>query len=266
MSELPIRRPAVAGMFYPGDPTLLRRTIQEYLDEATLPAELGAVRAVIAPHAGYIYSGPTAGYAFKALATLAPRNWTVYLLGPAHRVGFKGVALGAYSAYRTPLGDVPIAAERVTDMLTRSQVYVRSPEAHAQEHCLEVEVPFLQMALHDFQMVPMLFGNVDAHLVAAELAENMDEDDLIVVSSDLSHYYPYARARDMDLSLLEALLAEDRSSVERGEACGRIPAVVLMDIARRRQWRPYLLDYRNSGDTAGDRRQVVGYASVAYTE
>ena len=122
------------------------------------------------------------------------------------------------------------------------------------------------MALHDFQIVPMLFGNVDAHLVSADLVENMSEDDLIVVSSDLSHYYPYARARDMDLSLLEALLAEDQSGVASGEACGRIPAVVLMDIARHRRWRPHLLDYRNSGDTAGDRREVVGYASVAYVE
>jgi len=267
MSELPVRRPAVADMFYPGNPISLRRTIQEYVDEATLPKDLGAVRAVIAPHAGYVYSGPVAGYAFKALSTLPARNWTVFLLGPAHRVGFNGVALGGYSAFRTPLGDVPVATDRVADMLVRSRLYTRAPEAHAMEHCLEVEVPFLQVVLPGgFRLVPMLFGNVQPLQVAEDLVDHVGEDDLIVVSSDLSHYYPYAVAQEMDHSLLEALLAGDQMGVLRGEACGRAPVAALMEIARRKQWKPHLLDYRNSGDTAGDKRQVVGYASVAYTD
>ena len=166
MSELPIRQPAVAGQFYPGDPDVLRQSVQKYVDEATLPEGLGPVRAIIAPHAGYVYSGPTAGYAFKALAALPHKEWTVFLLGPAHRAYFGGVALGNYNAFRTPLGDAPIAVDRVAEMLARSPLYTRAPEAHAHEHCLEVEVPFLQVTLPDFRLVPMLFGDVDPREVA----------------------------------------------------------------------------------------------------
>jgi AmmeMemoRadiSam system protein B len=240
--------------------------IQGYVDDATLPQGLGTVRAVIAPHAGYVYSGPIAGYAFKALAGLPPKRWTVFLLGPAHRVALTGVALGGYSAFRTPLGDVAIAVERVSEMLARSRLYTRGSEAHAAEHCLEVQVPFLQMTLSDIELVPMLFGNVDSRQVALELSGHVTEDDLVVVSSDLSHYYPYARAQTMDNSLLDALLAGDQAGVLRGEACGAAPMATAMELAQRSNWTPHLLDYRNSGDTAGDKWQVVGYASVAYVE
>jgi AmmeMemoRadiSam system protein B len=266
MSELPVRRPAVAGQFYPGDPGVLRGQVQKYVAEATLPKDLGAVRAVIAPHAGYVYSGPTAGYAFKALAVLPRKAWTVFLLGPAHRAYFRGVALGEYSAFHTPLGDVPIAVDRVEEMVARSPLYVRAPEAHAPEHCLEVEVPFLQMTLSNFRLVPMLFGDVNPRDVGAELADHVSEDDLIVVSNDLSHFYPYDKAKQLDHSLLDALMAGDETGVLSGEACGRAPVAVLMTIAHRKGWRPHLLDYRTSGDTAGDKWQVVGYGSVAYTE
>lgn len=266
MSELSVRPPVVAGQFYPGDPDVLRRMIQEYVDEATLPEDLGTVRAVIAPHAGYVFSGPTAGYAFKALSPLPQKEWTVFLLGPAHRVPFQGVALGDYSAFRTPLGDAPIAVDRVAETLTRSPLYTRTPEAHAPEHCLEVEVPFLQMTLPDFCLVPMLFGDVDPREVAEELTDHIGEDDLIVVSNDLSHFYPYDEARQLDHALLDALMADDEMGVLRGEACGSAPVTTLMGIARRKSWQPHLLDYRTSGDTAGDKFQVVGYASVVYTD
>jgi len=270
MSELPVRPPAVAGQFYPGAADTLRKMIRGYLDEATVPEGLGPVRAIIAPHAGYIYSGPTAGYAFnalktKALVALPQKSWTVFLLGPAHRAYFRGVALGNHSAFRTPLGNVPIAVDRVAEMLARSPLYTSAPEAHAPEHCLEVQVPFLQMTLPDFRLVPMLFGDVDPREVSAELVDHIGEDDLILVSSDLSHFYPYARAQQLDHALLEALMADDEMGVLRGEACGRAPIVTLMGIARLKGWKPHLLDYRNSGDTAGDKWQVVGYASVAYT-
>ncbi len=269
MSELPVRHPAVAGSFYPGHPDVIQREIRGYVDDATLPQDLGTVRAVIAPHAGYAYSGPTAGFAFKALASLAPQasgERTVFLLGPAHRVYFRGVALGQYSAFRTPLGDAPIAVERVADMLARSQLYTRDARAHVPEHCLEVEVPFLQVMLSGWQLVPMLFGEVDPRQVGEELAAHIGEDDLIVVSSDLSHFLSYDAAQKIDRALLKALLDGDEASVLGGEACGGAPVVTLMDIARRKGWTPHLLDYRNSGDTAGDKRRVVGYASVAYTD
>lgn len=267
MSELPVRRPAVAGQFYPADPTVLRRTVRTYVDGAALPDDLGELHAVIAPHAGYVYSGPTAGYAFKALETRLPdRQWTVFLLGPAHRVPFRGVALGEYSAVRTPLGDVPVDEERVAQMLDRSSLYTRAPMAHAPEHCLEVEVPFLQVTLADFRLVPMLFGDVDPRAVADDLAAHIGEDDLIVVSNDMSHFYTYDEAHKLDNATLEALLAGEEMKVMAGEACGRAPMVALMGIARHKGWQPRLLDYRTSGDTAGDKWQVVGYAAVAYTD
>jgi AmmeMemoRadiSam system protein B len=266
MPELPVRQPAFAGQFYPSGPAVLRREIQGYIDKATLPQDLGVARAIIAPHAGYIYSGPTAGYAFKALTALPQKPWTVFLLGPAHRAFVAGVALGDYSAFRTPLGDAPIAVERVAEMLARSSLYTRDPQAHAPEHCLEVEVPFLQVALSDFRLTPMLFGQVDPREVAAELVDHIGEDDLIVVSSDLSHFHSYDKARQLDQGLLDALLDGDDAGVLRGEACGSAPVATLMDIARRKGWKPHLLDYCNSGDTAGDKFRVVGYASVVYTD
>jgi AmmeMemoRadiSam system protein B len=240
--------------------------IREYIDEATLPKDLGTVRAIIAPHAGYIYSGRTAGYAFKALEALPDKEWTVFLLGPAHRARFLGVALGDYSAFRTPLGDVPIAVDRVVDLLARSPLYTRTPKAHEHEHCLEVEVPFLQTTLASFCLVPMLFSDVDPEEVAIDLADHIDEDDLIVISNDLSHFHPYDEAQRRDQRLLDALLINDTESVLRGEACGQTPVATLMGIAGRKKWTPRLLDYRTSGDTAGDKWQVVGYASVAYTD
>ncbi|MGD2143981.1 MAG: AmmeMemoRadiSam system protein B [Anaerolineae bacterium] len=265
MSDLSVRHPAVAGQFYPADPDRLQREIQSYIDRASLPEELGTVRAIVAPHAGYVYSGPSAGYAFKALQQLPDKAWTVFLLGPAHRVPVTGVALGSYSAFRTPLGDAPTARDRIAEMLRRSSLYRRGRRAHAPEHCLEVEVPFLQMTLTDFKLLPMLFGRVDPMEVAADLIDHVGQDDLIVVSSDLSHFYPYDTAQRLDQSFLDALLAGDQKDVMGGEACGRAPVTTLMEIAKHKAWQPHLLDYRSSGDTAGDRSRVVGYASVAYT-
>ena len=266
MIDLPVREPAVAGTFYPGNPGALRRAVRQYVEKAELPHDLGTVRAVIAPHAGYVYSGPTAGYAFKALATLPAKLWTVYLLGPAHRMAVRGVALGNYRAFRTPLGDAVVAVDLLEEMAEKSRFYTLENEAHALEHCLEIEVPFLQVVLPEFRLVPMLYGDVDAADVAQDLAERLGEDDLLVISSDLSHYYPYDTARKLDLSFVQAVLDGDRRDAARGEACGRAPVITAMEIARRKGWTPRLLDYRTSGDTAGDRWQVVGYASVAYTD
>jgi hypothetical protein len=243
----------------------LQRDIEEYMRQASLPEGLGRVRAVIAPHAGYVFSGPTAGYAFRALKQLPDRERTVFLLGPAHRVPVNGVALGNYSAYRTPLGDAPVAVDRVIDMLQAESFYTRAPGAHEPEHCLEVEIPFLQVSLTSFELVPMLFGQVAPDHVAADLIDRIGDDDLIVISSDLSHFHSYDAAEQRDRSFLNALLEGDESGVREGEACGRAPVMTLMEIAEREGWVPHLLDYRNSGDTSGNRSRVVGYASIAYT-
>lgn len=266
MPERSVRQPAVAGQFYPVDPERLRRDVQNYIEDASLPENLGSVRAVIAPHAGYVFSGITAGYAFKALKRRSPSVNTVFLLGPAHRVPVAGVALGDYSAFRTPLGDVPVAVDRLADMLETASLYARAPAAHRPEHCLEVQLPFLQVALEDFELVPMLYGEVDPGAVTDDLIDRLSEEDVIVVSSDLSHFHPYAQARRRDQEFLDAVLAENEGGIRRGEACGRAPVLTLMKVSVRKGWAPHLLDYRNSGDSSGDKSRVVGYGSVAYTD
>ncbi len=265
MSERLVRQPAVVGQFYPADPDLLRRDVEEYISRASLPDDVDGVRAVIAPHAGYVYSGATAGYAFKALKRLPDRERTVFLLGPAHRVPVNGVALGNYAAFRTPLGDAPVAVDRVADMLETAPFYTTASSAHEPEHCLEVEIPFLQVSLAEFKLIPMLFGQVNPQEVVLDLVDRLEEEDLIVVSSDLSHFHSYDQARQRDRAFLDALLDGSVKGVQEGEACGRAPVMTLMDIAERKAWVPHLLDYRNSGDTAGSRSRVVGYGAIAYT-
>ncbi len=266
MNAYPIREPAVAGAFYPAQKSRLLQMIVSYL-EAARPPRLEGVRALISPHAGYIYSGPIAAYGYRLLMLQERVPRRIYLLGPAHRVWFRGVAAGTYAAFRTPLGDVPVDTAQLERLMDTSTVIHALPAAHRDEHCLEVQLPFLQVVYDDAvpPIVPLLFGEVDPVVVAQELAPFLGADDLILVSSDLSHYYPYETARALDTAFLQALLAGDRMGVAQGEACGQIPILTLMTLAEARGWQPHLLDYRNSGDTAGDHRQVVGYASVAYT-
>jgi len=263
-----VRPPAVAGAFYPADPRQLEAIVRSYLDQAHLPRLKGEVRAVIAPHAGYIYSGPIAGYSFRALAPL-PDRATVYLMGPAHYVPVGHVVLGDFKAMDTPLGRIPVDRTAVRELAEGSSCLGIQNDAHLPEHSLEVELPFLQtIASNDFQVVPMLFGQADVECVAETLLLTLSEDPKarIVVSSDLSHYHPYATARRLDMSCIEAVLRGDVVAALRGEACGRYPVATLMLIAEALGWTPHLLDYRNSGDTAGDKRQVVGYAAIAFTE
>jgi AmmeMemoRadiSam system protein B len=266
-SMMRVRRPAVAGAFYPANPARLQAMVAQYLEQAETPPLPGRVRAVIAPHAGYIYSGPVAGYSFKALAPL-PKDATVFLMGPAHYVPVADVALGSFQSMETPLGTVPVDVEMV-EALTESPCFTIQNEAHLPEHSLEVELPFLQMIAPDgFRVVPMVFGQPNTTCVADVLRPWLQRDPraVVVVSSDLSHYHPYATARRLDTAFIDAVLRGDMVAVARGEACGRQPILALMHLAEALGWTPHLLDYRNSGDTAGDKRQVVGYAAIAYTE
>ncbi len=264
--ETTIREPAVAGRFYPAEPTRLRAMVREFLDEASVPS-LGHVRAVIAPHAGYIFSGPIAGYAFKVWENIPQRPRTIYLMGPAHYVYVPGIAVGKFQAFSTPLGTVPVAEELVDTLLDHDGPFLRANDAHLPEHCLEVELPFLQVVFtNQMRIVPMLFGHVDPMQAVPILADlvRSDPNALIVVSSDLSHYHDYWTARRLDTSLLDAIVQGDMETARKGEACGILPILTLMGVASRLGWTPHLLDYRNSGDTAGDKARVVGYAAVAY--
>ena len=267
MKPGPVRRPAVAGRFYPADADALAQSVHRFLDEAQR-TELPAPRAVIVPHAGYVCSGIVAAAAFRTLATLSEGSYTVYLLGPAHWMPVNGVGLCGAEAFETPLGAVPVATNRVQELLGQGAPYGLADDAHVPEHCLEVELPFLQTVLGDFQIVPMLFDQPGAVTrVAHDLASRVAEDmrSLVVVSSDLSHYLPYAQAMAMDRALLEAVAAGDAEAAGRGQACGIVPILMLMAIAERAGWSAHLVDYRNSGDTCSLRNEVVGYGAVVYS-
>ncbi|MFO1395590.1 MAG: AmmeMemoRadiSam system protein B [Burkholderiales bacterium] len=259
-----VRPAAVAGMFYPDARARLAADVQRYLADA-LPTAGAAPKAVIVPHAGYVYSAPIAAAAYARLAALRGRVRRVVLLGPTHRVPVRGLAVPSAQAFATPLGDVTIDQEALARVSDLPQV-VTSDAAHAREHALEVQLPFLQAVLGEFALVPFAVGDASSEEVAQVLdAVWGGPETLIVVSSDLSHYLPYAAAQRRDRATADAILALD-DALDHEQACGATPINGLALVARRRGLVPSLLDLRNSGDTAGDRDRVVGYASFAFTD
>ncbi|HET7921803.1 MAG TPA: AmmeMemoRadiSam system protein B [Gammaproteobacteria bacterium] len=261
MPSIPKLRPAaVAGLFYPGEAASLRRAVLELLQHN--PADGPAPRAVIAPHAAYVYSGPVAARAYNRVRTHAPGVRRVVLLGPAHRVALRGMALPDCKGFVTPLGEIPLDLE-LTERLRGLPGVALSDEAHAQEHSLEVQLPFLQSVLDEFMLVPLVVGHCASELVAALLDQVWDaRDTLIVISSDLSHYHPYAVAQQLDWNTAERIEALDLP-LSGDEACGAHPLNGLLQLARHRHSRVERLDLRNSGDTAGPRDRVVGYGAWA---
>ena len=258
-----VRPPAVAGAFYPADREVLGRQVRKLLAQAS-PVAPPPV-AVIAPHAGYVYSGPVAASAFAPLAALAGRIRRVVLLGPAHFVPFAGLALPGSSALATPLGEVPVDREACASLMELPQVTV-FPAAHVPEHSLEVELPFLQTVLGDFALVPLLVGEASPEEVADVLAAVWQGDDtLVVVSSDLSHYLEYAEARRLDQATAQQIV-DLRWPVASRQACGARPVSGLLREAARRGIEARVLDLRSSGDTAGGRAQVVGYGAFGFYE
>jgi AmmeMemoRadiSam system protein B len=258
-----VRRPAVAGAFYPREARVLQAEVESYL--AGADATGVAPKAIIAPHAGYIYSGPIAASVYARLAPLRGRIKRVVLAGPAHRVYVTGAAIPSAQSFASPLGEVALDTEALGRL--RALPFVEeSDRAHALEHSLEVHLPFLQAVLGDFRLVPIVVGDADPAQVARMLETVWGEEEtLVVVSSDLSHYLPYDAARARDRDTAEAILRLE-ATLEPEEACGAAPINGLLEVARRRGLEPELLDLRNSGDTAGDRDRVVGYAAFAFRE
>lgn len=262
-----VRPPAVAGSFYPGRRDQLAAKVDGLLAEARrLPVgvPVGAkVKALIAPHAGYDYSGLTAAIGYAALDGHYER---VVLLGPCHQVGSPYLALPGADFLSTPLGDVPVWREAAEALSAHPDVIV-SPEVHAHEHSLEVHLPFIQTVLGpDTPVLPLAVGWVSPADVAGALeAVWGGPETLVVVSSDLSHYLPYDLARRADQETLAEVMALS-PTISSDQACGVYPVNGLTEAARRRSLRPQVLDYRNSGDTAGRRSAVVGYAAIAYRE
>jgi AmmeMemoRadiSam system protein B len=261
-----LRPAAVAGAFYPGERKALQSSVKEYLRSAApSPLQGRWTKAIIAPHAGYVYSGAVAGYAFSRLRAEKETIRRVVLLGPPHRWPVSGLALPEASAFETPLGVVPVDEELVGRVRGMSQISV-SAAAHAPEHCLEVELPFLQEALGEFSILPLLVGTE----VPQEVVEVLDRvwggrETRIVVSSDLSHYQPYDVARQIDHQTADQILAL-ACDVGSSRACGADALNGFLAAAKDRNLEPELLDLRNSGDTAGDRNQVVGYGAFAFYE
>lgn len=257
-----VRPPAVAGTFYPGNPAVLRQMVDELLAEA--PAEGAEPKAVIVPHAGYVYSGPVAASAYARLRPYAARIRRVVLLGPSHRVAFRGIAAPEEDYFETPLGEVRID-QKAIDQLADLGFVQRYGRAHAQEHSLEVQLPFLQEVLGSFDLVPLVVGDATPDEVATVLERLWDgEETLIVISSDLSHYLDYESARLIDARTTRAIEELRDQDIGFDQACGALPVRGLVLAARRHGLRPKTVDLRNSGDTAGPRDQVVGYGSYVF--
>lgn len=252
--------PAVAGLFYPAETGRLQQDVDRYLAQAD--AQPGLVpKALIVPHAGYIYSGPVAAYAYRQLEFLVGPIETVLMLGPAHRVAFPGLAVHSADYFSTPLGRVPLDRALLRD-LSRLPFVHPLDQAFGQEHCLEVQLPFLQRLLPGFKLAPLLIGQSDYQQVAQVLEQVADDPRvLIVISSDLSHYHRYEEAQRLDADATRAIEGLNPSGLHYEHACGRIGIGGLLLLARQRGWRVRTLNLRNSGDTAGPRDQVVGYGS-----
>jgi AmmeMemoRadiSam system protein B len=242
-------------MFYPGDPGELLRQVEGYL-AAVSACDDPSPKAIIAPHAGYIYSGPIAAHAYARIRPDGIRR--VVLLGPAHRVLLYGVGASSVSAWRTPLGDTPVELPPNLPV---------NDAAHLEEHSLEVQLPFLQVILSDFTLTPLVVGDASGKEVS-DILESLwgGPETLIVISSDLSHYENYETANRMDTATSKAIVTLDGKALKNGAACGRVPIAGLLQLARKKGMTAKLVNLRNSGDTAGSHDQVVGYGAYAFYE
>ena len=257
-----IREPAVAGTFYPSAPDRLRAMIQGFLEAARGPG--GPPKAIVAPHAGYLYSGPIAGFAYARLGQARSRVRRVVLVGPSHHARFRGLAASGAEGFATPLGVVPVDPEGTAAILELPFVHLLDA-AHGPEHSLEVQLPFLQEVLGAFALVPVLVGEAGPAEVEAALERLWGGDETaIVVSTDLSHYLSQGAARRLDQATSRAIEALRPEDIDPEAACGSLPVRGLLSAARRHGLKAEILDVRNSGDTAGDRDRVVGYGSYAF--
>ena len=261
-----IRTAAVAGLFYPAGAAELRGDIAELLGGTETGAAAPVPKVLISPHAGYIYSGHVAAAGYRQLAPARERITRVVLLGPSHFVGFHGLAAASADSWQTPLGSVPVDRPLVVRLIEAKLIEMLDA-AHAREHSLEVHLPFLQVALGEFALVPIVAGEASPQAVAAVLdAVWGGPETLIVVSTDLSHYLDYRTCQETDLRTAEAIERLDPDALAPESACGRVPVRGLLAVAKRRGMDIARLDLRNSGDTAGPRQRVVGYGSWALFE
>jgi len=256
-----IRPAAVAGLFYPADAAQLHKDIQSMLSVAEQSES--APKALIVPHAGYIFSGPVAASAFAQLKNHRHTIKRVIVLGPCHRVPLRGLATSSADYFETPLGSIRIDHEAINRIISLPQVE-EFDLTHQQEHSLEVQLPFLQEVLDDFSLVPLVVGDTSAEEVSEVIEKIWGGDEtLIVISSDLSHYHDYNTARSMDNETCQAIEEMNPAAIHYDQACGRNPVTGLLLAAKKHGLHVTTLDLRNSGDTAGDKSSVVGYGAWA---
>tara|TARA_Y100000031_G_scaffold145617_1_gene178410 strand:- start:5 stop:850 length:846 start_codon:yes stop_codon:yes gene_type:complete len=268
-----VRPPAVASLFYPGEAAELKQNLREMLDEASeaedpnedLPAGQH-LRALIVPHAGYVYSGTTAALAYHLLRKNRDDFHRILLLGPAHRVWLEGITFPGTDAFETPLGRIPLAKQQIRELLRFPEVQLRD-DAHQDEHCLEVQLPFLQEILNEFELIPAVVGEISPDSLSG-LLENLLEDpqNLLLLSTDLSHFHSYSEAQAIDQKTAEAIESFEDEKILPEQACGAHPLRGLLRHARIQGWKIQRLGLCNSGDTAGSKDRVVGYGAWALSE
>lgn len=259
-----VREPAVAGIFYPGERFVLQKTVQELLDQA--PQFRPTPKAIVVPHAGFIYSGSIAASAYASLINEKDSIKKIVILGPAHTLFFKGIAYDSAEQFASPLGTIDQDQELLAKITDLPFVY-RLPEAHKKEHSLEVQFPFCQVLFSKFTVLPLIVGETHPEQVA-QLIERIwgNDDTLLIISSDLSHYLPYEIAQRLDHKTCFAIDTLNEESLAHEGACGYYPLRGFLHFARQKQLLGRLLDLRNSGDTAGEKDKVVGYASYHFYE
>ncbi len=259
-TELEVRRPAVAGAFYPMEQTELSNMINTFFENANVEPIRGELKAIISPHAGYIYSGPVAAYGYK-LMQLHNVQKNVILLGPSHYTAFEGLAESGFKQWATPLGIID--AFSIRNQYNTSYIHI-NPQAHIPEHSLEVQIPFLQSINPHVKIDPILTGDI-ASTAGGEILSGYEQDYFFIASSDLSHYHVYDEAVRIDKKTIDAIIDLDTDRFEEiGDACGKKGISILMRIAEKKKWKAKLLKYANSGDTAGPKDEVVGYTSIAF--
>ena len=260
MNRQPIeRQPAVSGTFYPASAPKLHQMLVGYLGDVKIDAKVP--KAIIVPHAGYVYSGPVAASAYARLKKAHARITRVVIIGPSHRVAFRGLAISRAEAFVTPLGAIPVDREALQTIAHLPFVEYLE-QAHTYEHSLEVHLPFLQETLDDFKIVPIVAGDATPEQVSQVIdALWGGEETLIVISSDLSHYHDYPTAQQKDRSTSKIIEQLHYEQLDFESACGRVPVSGLLKLAREKSLSVKTIDLRNSGDTAGDKNRVVGYGA-----
>jgi len=269
-----IRPPAVASMFYPGGAAELRKAVQNYLSNAGIEEdvsqlkkeEIAELRTLIVPHAGYIYSGKIAASAYRLLEQNQNQFKRVLLFGPAHRIWLEGAAFPEADAFQTPLGEIALDIEVKEKILAEFSWISVSDKVHSEEHCLEVQLPFLQETLGEFKLLPLVVGETKTEQIT-EIIQQFSEDTetLIVISTDLSHFHNYQTAREIDSRTANAIELLEQNRISTEDACGAYPLRGALLAASQNQWNVHRLCLCNSGDTVGDRGRVVGYGAWAMT-